>query len=67
MGNCPLSLSAIPITAHSATLGCSANTSSIAPVETTMEPSETVTEEAAKMAEEIPVAEAAEEKKETKE
>ncbi|MDB3952338.1 30S ribosomal protein S6 [Alphaproteobacteria bacterium] len=40
---------------------------SIAPVETTMEPSETVTEEAAKMEEETPVAEAAEEKKETKE
>lgn len=40
---------------------------SVPPAATTMAPPETVTEEAAKMAEEIPVAEAAEEKKETKE
>ena len=40
---------------------------SVTPVETTMAPPETVTEEPAKMAAETPVAEAAEEKKETKE
>ena len=32
-GSCPLSWSAAPITAHSATSGCEARTSSIAPVE----------------------------------
>ena len=41
--------------------------SSVPPVASTMAPPETVTEEAAKMAETTPVAEAAEEKKETKE
>jgi hypothetical protein len=32
-GSCPFSSSATPITAHSATSGCEASTSSIAPVE----------------------------------
>ena len=33
IGSCPFNLSAIPITAHSATFLCSAKTSSIAPVD----------------------------------
>jgi hypothetical protein len=33
MGSWPLSVSATPITAHSATSGCAASTSSIAPVD----------------------------------